>query len=285
MQNFLTQTILPWLINPGLKIILLVIGVYIAHRFIDVLIAKSIRKLIPSNRFEDKEEEIQREDTLISVATVTLHVVIWIVGGMMVLSTVGVNIAPLIAVAGLGGLAFGFGAQHLVRDVINGLFILLENQYGIGDWVCFDKICGMVENINLRRTILRDSDGVVHTIPNSAITIASNHSDQYAKINLNIGVGYDSNIEKVIEVVNSVGQELAQDPLWEKLIIKTPEFKRVNDFADSAIIIRISGETKPLQNWAVTGELRKRLKIAFDKEGIEIPFNQLVIHKAKTQDA
>jgi len=130
-------------------------------------------------------------------------------------------------------------------------------------------------------TILRDLDGTVHHIPNGQITKADNLSKKFARVNLSVGISYSSNLEKVIGTVNRVGRELAEDSGWKDKITKAPQFLRVDDFADSAVIIRILGETKPLQQWDVTGELRKRLKIAFDQEGIEIPFPQMVIHQAK----
>lgn len=275
------EAITTWLIDPGIKILFIGIGIYIAHKFVDRLIERAIRKLIPGERFSSKLEEKQREDTLIHVATVTLHIVLWIVGGMIMLSELGVDIGPLIAAAGIGGLAIGFGGQYLIRDVINGLFILLENQYNVGDVACFGTTCGVVEGVNLRRTILRDMDGTVHTVPNGSITIASNMSDDYARVNLDIGVGYDTNLEDVMRVINRVGLELADDPEWRDKIREAPQFLRVQEFGDSAIVIKILGETIPMEQWAVTGELRKRLKIAFDREGIEIPFPQRVIHQEK----
>lgn len=279
--EWLSETAVPWLTGAGARIILIVIGVYIAHRFIDKLIEKSIRKIIPADRFSSKSEEEQREDTLIQVGTVTLHVVLWIIGGMIVLSELGVNIGPLIAAAGIGGLALGFGGQYLIRDIINGLFVLLENQFNVGDVACIGTTCGVVENVNLRRTILRDLDGTVHTIPNGEIAIASNMSQGYARVNLDIGIGYSTNLEDVIRVINEVGIGLADDPEWSEKIKEPPQFLRVNEFGDSAIVVKILGETIPMEQWAVTGELRKRIKIAFDKEGIEIPFPQRVMHQAK----
>ncbi|MBU4299462.1 mechanosensitive ion channel family protein, partial [Patescibacteria group bacterium] len=137
-----------------------------------------------------------------------------------------------------------------------------------------------VEDISVRMTTLRDLDGIVHHVPHGEIKKVSNLSKQFARVNLDIGIAYNSDLEKVIEVVNRVGKEIAEDPNWKEHILKPPQFLRVNDFADSAIIIKILGETKPIMQWGVTGELRKRLKIAFDKEGIEIPFPQRVIHQA-----
>ncbi|NQU83956.1 MAG: mechanosensitive ion channel family protein, partial [Parcubacteria group bacterium] len=189
----------------------------------------------------------------------------------------------VMAAAGVIGLALGFGGQYLIRDIIAGLFIIIENQYRVGDAVEIDAVSGTVEDITLRTTIIRDLDGVVHHIQNGSFSRSANKSKVFARINLDIGVAYDSNLKKVISTINKVGKEMAAHSTWGKLITKKPKFERVNDFADSAIIVKILGETKPLEQWKVAGELRKRLKTEFDKEGIEIPFPQMVIHKAKTE--
>ena len=199
----------------------------------------------------------------------------------MVIEEFGVSIGPLLAAAGVAGLALGFGGQYLIRDLISGLFIITENQYRIGDVVSFDGDSGSVEDITLRMTTLRDLNGTVHHIPHGEIKRVSNLSKSFARVNLDISVSYNSKLENVINVVNRVGKELAEDDKFKNSIIKAPEFLRVDDFADSAIIIKILGDTKPLKQWEVTGELRKRLKLAFDEAGIEIPFPQRVIHQAK----
>ncbi|OHA16684.1 MAG: potassium transporter KefA [Candidatus Taylorbacteria bacterium RIFCSPLOWO2_12_FULL_43_20] len=271
-----------WLISHGLKIVGILAAAYILKKFGFAFIGRLVRKIAgKSGLLLSLEAEKQREDTLIKVFNTTLGVALWVVAGMMILSELGINIGPLLAAAGVAGLAFGFGGQYLIRDVISGLFIIFENQYRVGDVLCAAGKCGLVEDINLRLTVLRDLDGTVHNIPNGEIHVASNLTKNYSRVNLNIGVAYDSDLEKVIEVVNKVGKELAEDPKWKEHILKAPEFLRVDDFGDSAIIIKILGDTKPIQQWGVMGELRKRLKIAFDKEGIVIPFPQRVFHQAK----
>lgn len=275
------QAVLAWLSAHGLKILLILVGAWMVHRFIHRILEALIRRLIVPGRFPSPEAERKTEDTLIRVFHGAIVVVLWALAGMMVLSEVGVDISPLIAGAGIAGLAFGFGGQYLIRDIISGLFIILENQYRVGDVVCIGDRCGLVEDLTLRMTILRDIEGTVHYIPNGEIKMASNLGKDFARVKLEVGIAYDSDLEQVIQVVNQVGEELAQDAEWKDKIIKAPSFNRVEDFADSAIIIRILGETKPLEQWAVKGELRKRLKIAFDKAGIEIPFPQRVIHQAK----
>lgn len=276
------STITPWLLNHGIKIIIILIASWLIYKFGGILIEKIIRKIIISDHFLDKEAERKRENTLIKVFKKALNIIVWILGGLLILQEAGFAIGPLLAAAGIVGIAFGFGGQYLIRDIISGLFIIIENEYRINDVVCFDNTCGLVEDISLRMTTLRDLDGTVHYIPHGEIKKVSNLSKYFARVNLNIGISYNSNLEHVISVVNKVGKKLAEDPKWKEYILEPPQFLRIDDFADSAIVIKILGKTKPLKQWDVTGELRKRLKIAFDKEGIEIPFPQRVIHKTKS---
>ncbi|MBI2674552.1 MAG: mechanosensitive ion channel family protein [Candidatus Yanofskybacteria bacterium] len=268
-----------WFFDHGIAVLVILVLAFIVDRLTHMFIGKFITKAVSTGRFVSKEAEEKRANTLISIIRRLIHVVIIIVTLMMVLSELGIDTGPLVAAAAIAGLAFGFGGQYLIKDLISGLFIIMENQYRVNDVACFDGTCGLVEDISLRMTTLRDLDGTVHHVPHGSITRVSNLSKYIARVNLNVGVAYDSDLEKVIRVVNEVGNELAQDPEWRDMITKPPQFLRVDDFADSAIIIKILGETKPIKQWDVTGELRKRLKIAFDKNGIEIPFPQRVIHQ------
>ncbi len=277
----LTVALLGWLATHGLRVILIILGALIINKLGSALIEKLVRKTVVPKNFLSKSAEEKRENTLIGVFSTTLRITAFILAAIMALSEVGLDVGPVIAAAGIAGIALGFGGQYLVRDFITGLLIILENQYRIGDVVCLDGTCGKVEEISLRLTVLRDLDGTVHHIPNGEIKKASNLSKYYSRVNLNVGVSYAANLEKVIETVNRVGRELAEDPEWKEHIIKPPQFLRVDDFADSAVVIKILGETKSLKRWEVTGELRKRLKIAFDREGIEIPFPQRVIRQVK----
>lgn len=284
MKNFIQDIIqdsIPWLANHGIKILVIIIGVLLVNKFGKIFLERIIRKAIISDRFLSKEAEEKRENTLITIFSNGLRIIVWLIAVMMILSEIGVEIGPILAGAGIVGLALGFGGQYFIRDVIAGLFIILENQYRVGDVVCFGETCGLVEDVTLRMTILRSIDGGVHHVPNGEIKEATNLSKEFSRVNLDIGISYDSDLEKVIKVVNKVGKKLAEDPKWKKDITKPPEFFRVNDFGESAIVIKILGETRPLRQWDVTGELRKRIKIAFDKEGIEIPFPQRVIHQKK----
>ncbi len=281
LNNTFSEAIVSWVMSSGLTIIGILVVAFIVRKFSAIFVEKTIRKIITSDSFLSQEAEKKREDTIIQIVAGTINILVLLVAGLMILQEIGIAIGPVLAAAGIVGLAFGFGGQYLIRDAIAGLFIILENQYRVGDVVCLDGTCGSVENISLRMASIRDMDGTVHHIPHGTIKKVSNLTKDYARINLSIGIGYDSNIEKVITVVNQVGKELAKDSKWKDSITKEPQFVRINEFADSAIIIKIRGETQPTKQWEIAGELRKRLKIAFDKEGIEIPFPQRVIHQAK----
>jgi small-conductance mechanosensitive channel len=275
------ELVFPWLLTSGLKVVFFIIGAIVLTKVITTFIEKAVRIAVRPDGISSKEAEEKRENTLIQIFTTSANITLLLITGLMVFQEFGVEIGPILAAAGIVGLAFGFGGQYLIRDLISGLFIILENQYRIGDVVSFDTASGTVQEISLRKTTLRDLDGTVHHIPHGEIKKVSNFSKDFARINLDVGVGYSSDLEHVIAVINRTGTELAHDDLWKDSIILVPQFLRVNAFADSAIMLKILGETLPSRQWEVTGELRKRLKVAFDKERIEIPFPQMVIHQKK----
>jgi small-conductance mechanosensitive channel len=273
--------IIPWLLDHGLKIMVIGVLAYLLNLFLSRIIRRTVRIAVFRDESMSEEAERMREDTLIRIFNGALRIILIILTILMILQEAGLKIGPILAGAGIVGVAVGFGAQYLIKDIITGLFMILENQYRIGDVVNIDGTGGLVQDISLRKTALRDLDGTVHHINHGSITLVSNLSKDFARVNLEIGVAYDTDLEHLIEVINKTGKELAEDPDFKDSVITPPQFLRVNEFADSSIIVKILGETKPLKQWEVTGELRKRLKIAFDKEGIEIPFPQRVIHQAK----
>ena len=277
----LTELIIPWLLSHGIKILFITIGTYILNRFLKHTIEKIVRTAVVSDKYLSKESEEKREDTLIRIFTWSSRIIILFIATLMILQEFGIPIGPILAGAGIIGIAVGFGGQYFIKDIISGFFFILENQYRVGDVVNFDGTGGLVEDISLRMTTLRDLDGTVYHIPHGEIKKVANLSKDFARINLNIGIAYAANLDHVIKIVNKVGDELSQYPQWKEFIIKPPQFLRVDDFADSSIVIKILGETQPLKQWEVTGELRKRIKIAFDNEGIEIPFPQRVVHQIK----
>ena len=271
----------PWVLLHGIKIVIIAVAAFILHKISNRFIEKMVRIAVVSDRFSSLEAERKREDTLIRIIRWTTVILIWVVAGIMILDEFGAPIGPILASAGIVGLAFGFGGQYLVRDIISGFFIILENQYRIGDVVDLGGTGGLVEDISLRITTLRDMDGTVHHVPHGDIKRVANLSKNFSRVNLNIGIGYNSSLEHVIGVINKIGKDLSEDPEWKEYILEPPKFLRVDQLGDSAIIIKIVGQTQALSQWSVTGELRKRIIITFRNEGIEIPFPQRVIHNAQ----
>jgi small conductance mechanosensitive channel len=262
----------------GIRIlIILAVGAglwFCLQRFIRPVVYHAVKQ----TKGESKEGIRKRTDTLISVFVGTGKVLIVLIIILMVLAELDVPIAPALATLGVAGVAVGFGAQYLIRDLIAGVFIIWENQYRVGDVVKVADIAGLVEEVHLRKTVLRDLDGIVHHVPNGEIKVASNYSRRFSRVNLNIPVGYGEDLDRVIKVINRVGEKLATDDVFGRMIIGTPKALRVDNFGDSAIEIKVLGETKPMKQWDVAGELRKRIKKAFDDEGIEIPWPHVKVY-------
>jgi len=268
-----------WLkIHSGRMILVIILGliIYVAVRTIVPRLVKKTIALRMKGKMESAIEK--RSHTISYVITNTIGVGIGIVVLFTILAEVGINIGPALASLGILGLAISFGAQSLIKDLINGLFILMENQYGIGDVVRVGGIAGLVEEVNLRRTILRDLDGIVHYIPNSEISIASNFTKEFSRVNMNISVGYGEDLDRVIKVVNRVCSKMAQEKEWRDKIIKTPQVLRVDALGESGVEIKILGDTVPITQWDIMGELRKRIKQAFDREKIEIPWPHMKVY-------
>lgn len=257
-----------------MRILLIVVGAYLVYNALKVFVTRVVQRYIEyrANTHKAKEESIRRVKTITGMIVGAIGVIVSMLAGFMVLSEFNVDIGPLLASAGVAGIAIGFGAQSLIKDTLNGLFIVLEDQFNNGDVVKVGGVSGTVEDLNMRRTVLRDLDGIVHIIPNGQITIVSNYTREWARVNLNVPVAYSTNLDKAAEVINRVGREMTADPEFAPLIISAPQVLRVDKFGDSGIEIKILGDTKPMKQWMVTGELRRRLKKAFDQEGIEIPF-------------
>ena len=262
-----------WFMSTGIRVIV-IIAIAVAVFLICRPIIRSVMKRAVSHRMagEDETEIQKRAATLSSILVKITGIIILIIAVITILPEFGVNIYSLIAFIGVGGLAIAFAAQSLIRDFITGFFIFLEDQYRIGDVVSIAGVAGAVEEIGLRRTVLRDLDGNVHSIPNGKVEMSTNMTKKYSRVNLNVSVGYGENLKHVIDIINKICQEMAEDPQWKDDFITTPSALRVDKLGDSGIDIKILGDTKPSKQWAVMGELRLRLKDAFDSESIEIPW-------------
>jgi small-conductance mechanosensitive channel len=222
-------------------------------------------------------ETAKRRDTIETLGSRVILAFIVIVAALMILDQLGYETGPAVAGFGVVGIAVGFGAQSLVRDYFNGWLILLENQFSIGDVVSIAGVTGTVEDLTLRRTTIRDLDGVVHNVPNGEIKVASNRTRTWARINQDVTVAYGTDVDRATEVVDAVGREMAADPAWKGRIIEAPRVERVEALAEYGITLKILGTVQAVDQWAAGGELRKRLLAAFARHGIEIPRPQRVI--------
>jgi small-conductance mechanosensitive channel len=202
-----------------------------------------------------------------SVGTVTIY----FVAGMQILPLFGVDVRPILASAGIVGLAVGFGAQTLVRDVINGFFILLENQYDIGDVVKIAGVTGTVEVMTLRKTIVRDANGTVHTVPNSEIKVVSNLTRDWAQVSMHIAVDYNENSDRITKLLNEVGAELYNDPKFSELLVGQPEVPGIERVSGREVDYLMLAKVKPGQQWLVSRELRRRIKDCFMQQSVQTP--------------
>jgi len=267
-----------WLLTHGLRILLILALALVADLALRVIVPRVIRPTVARQMKGKPDEEIQqRGRTLVAVLRGSGRFVLVVWALFTILPELGVNVTPMLASVGIAGIAVGFGAQSLVKDVLTGLFILIENQYSKGDVVTVAGISGQVEEVGLRRTVLRDLDGVVHHVPNSQIAVASNLTQEWSRVNLNVSVAYGEDLDRVFEVINRVGRELAADAEFGPLILKAPQVLRVDAFGESGIAIKVLGDTEPIRQWEVMGELRKRLIRAFLEEGIRVPFPPHVV--------
>lgn len=269
------------LVSQGLAVLALVVAawlaVWLAHRIIPRMVRAYLTRLrslrpAPGGIAAESPEELQkRADTLSRVFVWTFEVMVLATAAVATLGVFGVDTTPAVASLGVIGIAVGFGAQALVKDCINGAFILLEDQYRRGDVVKVAGISGLVEDISLRRTILRDMDGTVHSIPNGEVTISSNLTRDWSRVNLNIPVAYETEVASAIAILNRLGQELAQDAVYGPMILEPPKFLRVDALAETGVELKVLGVTKPIKQWEVMGEYRRRVLAAFTEAGIEIP--------------
>lgn len=268
-----------WLVTTGLRIFLVLAGTFIFVRLI-VTALKRFERVLTDKAGGSGEQE-KRIRTLIGL----LRKIAWIgsvvVAIVIILGILDIDIRPIITAAGIGGLALGFGAQSLVRDVISGFFMLLEDQIRVGDVVVLNGTAGEVVEMNLRTTVLRDLSGTVHIFPNGNITSVSNMTKDWSRYVIDVGVAYKEDVDYVMEVLKKIGAELSADPEFGQYILKPLEVLGVDNFAPSEIVIKVMITTVPLKQWYVGRELRRRIKKRFDELGIEIPFPHTTVYWGK----
>ena len=261
-----------WFTGHGINNIIIIIVGLVLWMVIKRTLPTMVDRLMARPQKGESREGLKRRADTIRGGFVGLSRILIILIVILVILSEYVSIGPILAGFGIVGIAVGFGAQYLIRDLIAGVFILMENQYRVGDVAKVADVAGLVEEINLRKTVLRDLDGIVHHVPNGEIRVASNYSRHFARVNLNVSVSYGTDLDFAIDVINRVCREMAEEENWAKVIRTVPQVLRVDKLGDSGIDIKIIGDVKPLEQWNVTGQLRLRLKREFDKAGIEIPW-------------
>ena len=274
---FDSEKIMEWATTSGLRILFLIAGGFIAIRLTSFILVK-IRMAFEDDDPETQNEREKRAETLTKVIRNLLTIVVWSIVGMMILREIGVDIGPILAGAGVIGLAVGFGAQTLVKDFLSGMFILIENQFRVGDVVSAAGHSGLVEEISLRTTTLRDLEGKVHVIPNGEIAVVTNMTKEWSRFMIDVGVAYKEDVDHVMEVLKGVGESMTSDPKYSHLILEPLSILGVDSFGDSSVNIRVMFTTKPLQQWGIGREFRRRIKNTFDEKGIEIPFPHQTVY-------
>lgn len=304
-----------WFVERPLKILLLFVAAYVLNWLVRRAIRKSVKRMVADRevkriareseevgdgRFAEDDEKAarkarqlaaradrskQRAQTLGTVLESTASVVIYAIAALIALSEFEINLGPLIAGAGVVGIALGFGAQAIVRDFLAGIFIIVEDQYGVGDVVDLGDASGVVEEISLRITQLRDVEGTVWYVPNGEVRRVANKSQLWARAVLDIEVAYDTDIDHARRVIMDAAASVWRDQLENATILEEPEIWGVERFGESAVAIRLVVKTEPGEQWAASREIRQRVKAAFDAEGITIPFPQRVVWQAHEEPA
>ena len=265
------------------RVLLVVLVAALAARLSSSFVHGIVKALMDREASEGTAQELsavelqKRMATLDTLGANVLRTFIVIIAAVTVLGTLDIDIGPAITGLGIVGVALGFGAQHLVRDYMNGALILIENQFSKGDVVRLAGVAGSVEDFSLRRTTLRDLDGVVHTVPNGEITVASNLTRVWARINQDVVVAHGTDIDRAIAVVDEVGRTMLADPAWKRRVLEAPHVERVESIGEYGVTLKILGSVRAPDQWAAGGELRKRLLAAFREHGIEIPQPQRVV--------
>jgi moderate conductance mechanosensitive channel len=269
--------LIPWLRTDGFHILLILVVGFLALRLARLAVHGIIKALMDREATEGTAQELsaievrKRMDTLDHLGGNVIGFLVFVIAALMILREFGLDIGPAVAGLGVVGIAVGFGAQSLVRDYLNGALILVENHFSKGDIVTIAGVSGTVEDFSLRRTTLRDLDGIVHTVPNGEIKVASNRTRTWARINQNVMVAFGTDIDKAIAVVDEVGRKMASDPGWKQGLLEVPRVERVESIDEMGITLKILGSVRATEQWTASGEFRKRLLAAFAEHGIEIP--------------
>jgi len=293
LENWIEKSS-PKLVEAGLdfaqtsmRIVLIVIAAYVGVKLLRIAVNRLEMLLVRAGEAAERVPgaATKRIRTLMNVIWTIAVGLIWSVVVLTSLGQLGVNMGPILASAGVVGLAVGFGAQNLVRDLVSGFFLILENQVRVGDVAIINGTGGLVEAITFRTIVLRDLSAVVHVFPNGSITTLSNMTKEWSAYVMDVGVAYKEDTDHVVDVMRRVGEDLRAEPNYGTLMIEPIEIFGVDEFTDSAVNIKARLKTIPLQQWTVGREYRRRLKKAFDAEKIEIPFPHRTLYMGEASPA
>lgn len=281
LQNpFALQNMLRWTLDHGLRILLILVGMVLVVWLARILETRITEWIAQHGKGRGTAEDENRARTLVGVFHNAIRVLVLLGGAFMILAEVGVNILPLMGGAAVLGLAAAFGGQNLLRDYFTGFMILLESQYAVNDVVKIGEVAGLVERITLRLTVLRNMEGNVHFIPNGHIVTVTNMTHGWSRALFEIGIAYKADVDHVMNVLVELGKELRRDLNFRHMILEQPEMLGVDQFGESAVIIKFFIKTRPLMQWTVKREMLRRIKMKFDELGIEIPFpHRTVYHR------
>jgi moderate conductance mechanosensitive channel len=268
-----------------LRVLLITLISFVAYFAVKNATLRAIQARIPLVKEDSRQRLTARATTINGALSQLIKVAIFTLTLLAILAEVGIQIAPMLAAVGVVGLALGFAAQGIVRDYLHGIYILIEDWYRVGEWVKIDGDEGTVEEVSLRRTVLRNMDGTLMIRPNSSVITASNMTRDFSRLNMSVRVAYGTNIEKAFAAINHVGLEFKEDEVWSPNLLTAPQAVRISNLGESAIEILIRADTKPGTQWGTTGEFRRRLLARFEMDGIEIPFQHVKLYFGNQQQS
>jgi small-conductance mechanosensitive channel len=263
------------LLEPGIRAVIILLLAWLAVRVARLVIRRGVARLLSSRRATDREFAT-RLSTLTSLAESATRLIVWILAGLTILAVFGVPIGPLLASAGVAGLAVGLGAQTLIRDIIGGIFIVLEDQFHVGDVITVNAISGQVESLTLRYTVLRTLDGAYVVIPNGEIRIVQNLSRDWARAVIDVAVTPEEDVDRVVAVLRDLLAGLPNDPVLGPLVLEPGEVLGVEAIAPQQATVRLAVKTRPLEQWRVARELRRRILLALREAGVSVPYPRTV---------
>ncbi len=271
-----------WTSDHGFEVFTILLVAWLVKRFGSQFLSRIFHSTIRADLYPTKADRVKRLETIDSITNAILKVAVVIIAGIMLISELGVDTTPIIASAGVLGIALGFGAQSLIKDLTSGIFIIIDNQYRVGDIVKLDEIAGRVEAITIRTTVLRGLDGTLYHVPNGSIKATANLTMSYGGIEEDIVFDSDIDIPKLAIVINRVGRDLAADPDFKAKVLEPPRFERVVGFTKDGIKVKILGTTTTNDSWLIRGEFYKRLIVDLRKSDIEIPSPRITVYQAPT---